>query len=296
MASKNKEVDMGGGLIQSTSPSGSRTYGKKGGERKHPSVTTVISKVAMDWQMLKRWKESVGDEEANRISRTASALGTKVHLVNEHYFSKFSSDSDSLKANMEDEEVMSRHKLFVPFLEYVEPMFIEEAILWETLCQDQIIGFGGTPDLVGTFSKPKVLGLDIEEPIIFLADYKNWSKSKTSDRLIDKCLQLAAYTAAVNANLPEAKKIKHGFILGTTKRKLHIFYLSLRELNWFWVWFFEGLKKYHGLTTPFNRSNFQEFSSGYILEGLDDDGKKIWGQRDENYLAEKLIILPEDSL
>ena len=287
------QVEMKGGIIQDTSSSGSRTYGKKDGKRKYPSVTTVISKVAMDYQALKRWKERVGPDEAARISREASSLGTKVHMVNEIYFTK---EMELPEKYSEDENVMNRHNLFVPFLEYVEPMFIEESIIWETLCQDKYIGFGGTPDLVGTFTKPAVLGLDIDEPFIFLADYKNWSKSKTADRLTDKYLQLAAYTAAVNAKLPENKKIKHAFILGTTKKKLHIFYISLRELNWYWVWFFEGLKKYYELDTPFSRPRFQEFSAGYILEGVDDDGKKIWGQREENYLGEKLIILPEDSL
>lgn len=287
------KVEMKGGIVQDTSRSGSRTYGKKNSKRKYPSVTTVISKVATDWQALKKWKERVGEDEAAQISRAASSLGTKVHLVNEIYFTK---DREVPQTHLDNTDVMNRHDLFVPFLKYVEPLFIEESIIWETRCQDKYIGFGGTPDLVGIFKKPEVLGLDLKEPFIFLADYKNWSKSKTADRLTDKYLQLAAYTAAVNAKLPESQKIKHAFILGTTKRKLHIFYISLRELNWYWVWFFEGLKKYYGLDTPFNRARFQEFSAGYILEGIDDDGNKIWGQRDENYLAEKLIILPEDSL
>ena len=279
------------GIVQDTKRNGSRTYEEKKSGRKHPSVTTVISKVAMDWKALQAWKESVGEEEAAKISRAASSLGTKVHLVNEIYFSK---DRDIPETHSSNPDVMSRHELFKPFLEYVTPMFIEEAVVWETLCQDRIIGFGGTPDLVGVFNNPEILGLDLEEPFIFLADYKNWTKSKQADRLTDKYLQLAAYSAAVNAKLKDSQKIKHAFILGTTKRKLHIFYLSLRELNWYWVWFFEALKKYHNLDTPFNRSNFQEYSAGYLLEGKDEDGKNIWGQREENYLGEKLLVLPKD--
>lgn len=282
---------MNNGIVQDTSNKGSRTYGKKDGERKYPSVTTVLSKVAMDWEALKKWKESVGEEEAARISRAASSLGTRVHLVNELYFTKEQEVPETHKAP----EIMSRHKLYLPFLEHVEPLFIEQAVIWETLCQDQYIGFGGTPDLVGIFKRPDLLGIEgVDGPFTFLADYKNWSKSKTADRIIDKYMQLAAYTAAVNASLPSHQKIKHAFILGTTKRKLHIFYLSLRELNWYWCWFFEGLKKYHKLETPFDRRRFQEFSAGYILEGKDDDGKNIWGEREENYLGQKLLILPGD--
>jgi len=275
-------------IKQNTKSSGSRTY-TADGVRKYPSVTTVISKVATDKRSLMKWREEVGEEEAAKISQFSSSLGTKVHVCNELYFTKEKPVPDTY-----DEEVLSRHRLFVPFLENVKPMFIEEAIIWETLCQDQYIGFGGTPDIVGIFENPKKLGLELDEPFVFLGDYKNWRSSKTADRLIDKYLQLAAYTAGVNNKLPESSKIKHGFVLGTTKRKLHIYYLSLRELNWYWVWFFEALKKYYNLKTPFDRREFQEYSVGYKLDGTDENNKKIWGQREENYLGTKLTLLGDE--
>ncbi len=275
-------------ITQNTKANGSRTYSSVGSERKYPSVTTVLSKVVSDKKSLMRWRETIGADEANKITQNASALGTKVHMCNELYFTREKPIPDTY-----DQEVLSRHKLFLPFLEHVTPLYIEEAIIWETLIQDKYIGFGGTPDLVGIFNDPTKLGLDITEPIIFLADYKNWRSGKTADRLIDKYMQLAAYTAAVNNKQPQSSKIKHGFILGTTKRKLHIFHLTLRELDWYWVWFFEALKKYHNVDTPFTRKDFQEYSVGYKLDGLDDEGKKIWGQREENYLGEKLTLISE---
>ena len=272
-------------IEQNTRSNGSRTYSVVGSQKKYASVTTIISKVATDKQALMKWRETVGPDEAAQITHSASSLGTKVHKANELYFSREPIPSEF------DKEVIQRHKLFIPFLEHVKPLFIEQSIIWETLCQDQFIGFGGTPDLVGIFDDPEILGLEMSEPIIFLADYKNWRKSKTADRLIDKYLQLAAYTAAVNANQHSSRKVKHGFILGTTKRKLHIFHLTLRELQWYWVWFFEAMKKYYELETPFNRREFQEFSVGYKLEGTDENGKNIWGQREENYLGEKLTLI-----
>lgn len=275
-------------IEQNTKKNGTRTYSAVGSKKKYPSVTTVISKVATDKRSLMKWREEVGPEEALKITKHSSSLGTKVHMCNELYFTKEKPIPDTY-----DDEVLSRHNLFLPFLKHVKPLHIEEAIIWETLCQDQYIGFGGTPDLVGLFEKPEMLGLASNTPITFLADYKNWRSSKTADRLIDKYLQLAAYTAAVNNSRPQNSKIEHGFILGTTKRKLHIYHLSLRELKWYWVWFFEALKKYYELETPFDRKRFQEFSVGYILEGTDENGKKIWGQRDENYLGEKLTLISD---
>ena len=273
-------------IEQNTKSNGTRTYSAVGTKKKYPSVTTVIGKVATDKRALMKWREEVGLDEATKITQHSSALGTKVHMCNELYFTKEKPIPDTY-----DEEVLKRHKLFIPFLEDVEPIFIEQAIIWETLCRDQYIGFGGTPDLVGIHKRPDKLGLSISTPIVFLADYKNWRSSKSSDRLIDKYLQLAAYTAAVNVNQPENAKIKHGFILGTTKRKLHIFHLDLRELNWYWYWFVEALKKYFEFDTPFDRKVFQEHSVGYKLDGTDDEGKKIWGEREVNYLGEKLTLI-----
>ena len=272
-------------IKQNTRSNGTRTYSKEGSPRKYASVTTIIGKVATDKKALMRWRETIGPDEAAQITQHSSSLGTKVHKANELYFSK-----EPIPESY-DKEVVDRHKLFIPFLEDVTPIFIEQAVIWETLCQDQFIGFGGTPDLVGIYNKPDKLDLSFSEPLIFLADYKNWRSSKSADKLIDKYLQLAAYTVAVNANLPSNKKIKHGFILGSTKRKLHIYYLSLRELEWYWVWFFEAMKKYYNLPTPFTRKEFQEYSVGYIYEGKDEEGNNIWGNREENYLGEKLTLI-----
>jgi hypothetical protein len=55
----------------------------------------------------------------------------------------------------------------------------------------------------------------------------------------------------------------------------------LRELNWYWVWFIEALKKYYGFESSFQRNKFEEYSVGYILEGKDEEGKNIWGQREK---------------
>ena len=199
-------------IVQNTKLNGTRTYSAVGSEKKYPSVTTVIGKVATDKRALMKWREEVGPEEAAKITQHSSSLGTKVHMCNELYFTKEKPIPETY-----DDEVLSRHKLFIPFLEYVQPLFIEQAIIWETVCQEQYIGFGGTPDLVGVFKDPGVLGMPNDEPIVFLADYKNWRSGKSADRLIDKYLQLAAYSAAVNNDLPNHSKIKHGFILCNIK-------------------------------------------------------------------------------
>lgn len=264
-----------------TNPDGTRWYEVPSG-RIHPSVTTVISKQIFDFRKLQKWKEEVGTDEAQKITKESSGLGTKVHKLNELYFSQ------ELPKKEPEPDVVSRHNLYLPFLERTKPLYLEEEVYWETLCENQYMGFAGTPDIVGIFEEPELLGLPSDEPLVFLGDYKNWRSSKSAENLITNFVQLAAYTAAINNQ--KQTKIKNAFILGTTKRKLHIYHLSLRELNWYWLWFVEALKKHYGFANSFNRSKFQEYSVGYILEGQDENGKNIWGKREENYLGIKRTL------
>lgn len=51
---------------------------------KYPSVTTVLSK-GTDNSYLEKWKARVGEEEAARVSRQATARGEAVHSLAEQY-------------------------------------------------------------------------------------------------------------------------------------------------------------------------------------------------------------------
>ena len=60
----------------STTDHGSRTYDIQG--MKLPSVTTILAK-PKDQSYIKRWKEKVGHEEAERIKNLSSKRGTAMH-------------------------------------------------------------------------------------------------------------------------------------------------------------------------------------------------------------------------
>lgn len=49
----------------------------------YPSVTTLLSTLGKD--AIEKWREKVGEEEAERISQQASTRGTAVHLLCEDY-------------------------------------------------------------------------------------------------------------------------------------------------------------------------------------------------------------------
>ena len=53
---------------------------------KFPSVTTVTSLLTRD--QIKLWRERVGEDEANRVSKKASSRGTRIHQHVEDYLRK----------------------------------------------------------------------------------------------------------------------------------------------------------------------------------------------------------------
>ena len=78
----HEPVDLGyDDLIAVTKDSG-RVYTDPNNNT-YPSITTVLSILSED--AIKTWRAKVGEEEANRISKTASNRGTAVHDLLERY-------------------------------------------------------------------------------------------------------------------------------------------------------------------------------------------------------------------
>jgi genome maintenance exonuclease 1 len=59
-----------------------RTYKTPGG-KSYPSITTVLS--SYNKKAIYEWRQRVGEEEANRITRAASGRGTRLHNAVEKY-------------------------------------------------------------------------------------------------------------------------------------------------------------------------------------------------------------------
>ena len=51
----------------------------------YPSVTTVLSSDKSKEEGIRKWRERVGEEEANRVSHMATQRGTAVHQIMEDY-------------------------------------------------------------------------------------------------------------------------------------------------------------------------------------------------------------------
>jgi genome maintenance exonuclease 1 len=59
-----------------------RFYISPNGKR-YPSVTTILKEFNKD--AIQKWRDRVGEEEANRVSRMASTRGNKIHSLCEKY-------------------------------------------------------------------------------------------------------------------------------------------------------------------------------------------------------------------
>ena len=285
-------------LQQETQSCGTRHYTL--GKNKYPSVTTIIGKFE-DKSWLRAWKKRVGQEEAEKVRFSSSRLGTRVHSLNEKILKR-----EAIDFSKYDKEELNRHQLFYPFLEQVEPLLVEHKVYWQNLItsdvtgQDVVCRFAGTPDLVGNFIKPELLGLEgggnSNKPLLFLGDYKNWKSSKQADALLKAYLQLSAYTAAVNQLTGGEHKLQQTFVLGSSPRKLHIFYLNPEKVYWYWCWFKRILLAYFDPGNhSFNWNEFKQASVGYkknpdyVDEETTPDVNK-WITEEKNYLADKLSL------
>lgn len=249
-------------------------------KKKFKSVTTLINYFSPK-DVLKKWKESVGEEEAKAISYSSSARGNKVHKFIEDYFLK--------NAIPEENENLIYFTKLMPVINNIIPIYIEEKIFWEDK-NNELVGFGGTVDIFGKISTNNFKlrsGKELPEIITFVGDWKTWNKvkypvAKTRDGdkyypLISYYLQLSAYSAAIN-QMTEAKyKTNECFIFGVTDncKQPFIYYLDKNAVNYYWSKMKELINSYYNKNTFFDWLLFQKEADdlGHLGERVDIDGK-----------------------
>ncbi len=144
-----------------------------------PSVTTVLSDTG-DKTALIAWRKRVGDAEANRVSKEAAGLGTKVHnalekfVLQEDYEIKGNNHINIMAKNMLDEMIDKG-------LSQVNEIWgVEVALIAKGL-------YAGTSDAIGMFNGvPSVI------------DFKTSKKIKKREWIEDYFLQGCAYALAHN--------------------------------------------------------------------------------------------------
>ena len=157
---------------------GSRHYQTPDGQPL-PSVTTVLDALK-DKTALFEWRKRVGNEEADRIMRLASGIGTQVHLHLEKYIL--------------EEDRPNGSNLIHQMARELSQIVIEQGLskvdeVWGTEVNLYYPGlYAGTTDLLGVWKgKPTIM------------DFKQTNKPKKRDWIEDYFMQGAAYGGAHNA-------------------------------------------------------------------------------------------------
>ena len=166
----HEEIDLGYSDLDSVTKTKGRHYVDPDGN-KYPSITTVLS--ILSREAIQRWRERVGEEEANRISRVASSRGTKIHNIIEKYIAN---DPEYLQGEMPHN--IQTFKDIQPIVDQnLSKIYSIEAPLYS-----KHLGVAGRVDCVGVWN-----GKDS------IIDWKTSRKEKKKEWISSYFMQAAAY-------------------------------------------------------------------------------------------------------
>ena len=145
-----------------------------------PSVTTVLNKTSNKKESIQQWRNRVGDEEANRIIKQSTDIGTMVHealelYLNDQKWRNFTDNQDGVLA-----ERMTEKFIKSGLNSITEVWGLEVGLILDGL-------YAGTADCVG-----KINGVPS------LIDFKTARKMKKREWIEDYFLQCCAYANAHN--------------------------------------------------------------------------------------------------
>ena len=156
-----------------TTEHGSRTYDVHG--MKLPSVTTVLAKTK-DQTYLRRWKEKVGDEEAERIKNYSSKRGTAMHKFLEKHI-QGNGHEDLTEIGIQAKP-MAQKIIDVGLTPISEYYGTEITLYYPGL-------YAGSTDLICMHNDMETIG-----------DFKQSNRPKREEWIEDYYLQVAAYAMA----------------------------------------------------------------------------------------------------
>jgi genome maintenance exonuclease 1 len=133
-----------------------------------PSVTTVLG--AMGKKAIYEWRQRVGADEANRISRVASGRGTRMHTLCEKYLN----NQDIGKPMPDALELFRKVK---PYLNKINNIHYQECALWSTK-----LGMAGRVDCIAEY-----------DGVLSVIDFKTSSRVKTREDIPAYFAQCTAY-------------------------------------------------------------------------------------------------------
>ena len=145
-----------------------------------PSVTTVLSGTSKSADGLIQWRNRVGEEEAERIIKQSTDIGTAVHEAIENYLNGKSWDNFKETHDQQLAQKISTKFVNDGLKGITEIWGLEVGLLLDNL-------YAGTADCVGLY-----------ENVPTLIDFKTAKKIKKREWIEDYFLQGCAYANAHN--------------------------------------------------------------------------------------------------
>ena len=146
---------------------GKRVYYDEDGNR-YESVTNVVGIV--DQKGLDEWRQAVGDDVANYVSRKAMSTGTKMHGMIENYIHNIKNDEKNIFAKAHFDNI----KPLLKSLTDIQGLEVR-------LCSKNL-GLAGTADCIAKY-----------DGIPSIVDFKSSSKQKKEEWIQKYFLQTTAY-------------------------------------------------------------------------------------------------------
>lgn len=185
----------------------------------YPSVSTILAatKPEADRLALQKWRTRVGYAQAQQISTQACRRGTSIHTAINLFL-----DGQDLPDDVTDNLYWHSIK---PVLESVDRVHLLESAVYHA---EQ--GYAGRLDCLGTWQGE-----------LCLFDWKTASKPKKLEWISDYCLQVTAYTAAVN-HLYDVQIERALIAIALEDQSAQVFLLDADDLSHYWSEFLLRLR------------------------------------------------------
>lgn len=156
-------------LVEQINTDNGRFYQTPNGSL-YPSVTTVTGLFGREG--IKKWRKTVGEEQANKITSKATSRGTRIHKLIEDYIDN--REIDQTKYTFQD---MLNFNSLQPVLDNLDNIHMQEERLYSDYLQ-----MAGTVDCVAEYSGK-----------LAVVDFKTSTKLKDPSYLINYFCQATAY-------------------------------------------------------------------------------------------------------
>ena len=149
---------------------GSRVYETPDGSY-YPSVTTITGQ--MNKKAINEWRARVGEKVANQITKQASARGTSIHKLCEHYILGTMDDVKIMPSNKEMFSSMANH-----LAKTIGKVYAVEGFLYS-----DFLRAAGQVDMIAEYNG-----------VLSVVDFKTSKKKKNPDWIENYFVQEAAYS------------------------------------------------------------------------------------------------------